>query len=81
MLAEDAKAGVPMDILVEMELEIIGSHGMQAFKYTDLFAMILSGKLAPQKLIGKTLTLEEACLKLPDMNSFTSTGVMVVNKF
>jgi len=81
MLAEDAHAAVPMDILVEWELEIIGSHGMQAFKYPGLFELIKSGKLEPQKLIGKTVSLEEACKELPNMSNFATHGVMVINKF
>jgi alcohol dehydrogenase len=81
MLAEDSHAAIPMDVLVEWELEIIGSHGMQAYKYPALFELIKTGKLTPQKLIGKKLSLEEACIDLPDMSNFTGTGVKVINKF
>jgi alcohol dehydrogenase len=31
---------VPMDKVMANELEIIGSHGMQAFRYTEMFEMI-----------------------------------------
>ncbi len=78
MLADDADAAVPMSDLVEMEWEIIGSHGMQAFKYPLMFELIKTGKLTPQRLIGKTLTLEEGCIELPNLNSFTGLGVKVI---
>ena len=39
---------IPMDRVVAHELEILGSHGMQAFRYTDMFEMIKTGKLKPE---------------------------------
>lgn len=78
MLAEHATAALPMEWLVEWELEIIGSHGMQAYRYQDMFEMIKTGKLKPQQLTGKTLTLEEGCLALPDMTNFTGLGVKII---
>jgi alcohol dehydrogenase len=43
--------------------------------------MIESGKLSPEKLIGKTITLEESITALMDMNSFSNTGVIVIDRF
>jgi len=37
------------------ELEILGSHGMQAHKYPEMLKMIIDGKLHPEKLIEKTI--------------------------
>ncbi|HEV7645587.1 MAG TPA: zinc-dependent alcohol dehydrogenase family protein [Pyrinomonadaceae bacterium] len=75
------KTSVPMDLVIGRELEIIGSHGMQAHKYPEMLAMIVSGKLQPQKLIGKTISLEESADELVNMNSFSSTGVTVIDRF
>jgi alcohol dehydrogenase len=72
---------VPMDQVVANELEIIGSHGMQAFRYDEMFAMIRSGKLKPQQLVGKTISLDEAPEALMYMNNFENVGVTVINKF
>ncbi|MFK7905109.1 MAG: zinc-dependent alcohol dehydrogenase family protein [Chitinophagales bacterium] len=72
---------VPMDKVMANELEIIGSHGMQAFKYTEMLEMIKNGKLHPDKLIEKTITLEEAKIALPNMNNFENTGVVVIDSF
>ena len=72
---------VPMDKVLANELEIIGSHGMQAFKYPEMLEMIKSGKLNPEKLIEKTITLEEATIVLPNMNKFENKGILVINSF
>ncbi|MCK0177726.1 zinc-dependent alcohol dehydrogenase family protein [Flavobacteriaceae bacterium S0862] len=72
---------IPMDRILADELEIIGSHGMQAHKYPEMLKMIVDGKLHPEKLIEKTITLEEAIVALPNMNKFQNKGVLVINSF
>ncbi|MBO6794409.1 MAG: zinc-dependent alcohol dehydrogenase family protein [Balneolaceae bacterium] len=72
---------IPMDKVIADELEIYGSHGMQAFKYPEMLNMISSGKLAPQKMISKTISLEEATFILPKMNEFKHSGVLVIDRF
>jgi alcohol dehydrogenase len=72
---------IPMDKVIAQELEIYGSHGIQAYEYPAVLAMIERGKLKPQKLIGKTIRLEEAPEQLADMNSFPGRGVTVINEF
>lgn len=69
---------IPMDKVVAHELEIIGSHGMQSFRYTEMFEMIKSGKLNPGLLVGKTILLEEAPEALVNMNRFENVGVTVI---
>lgn len=81
MTGDHAHAKVPMDRIVAHELEILGSHGMQAFRYQDMLDMIMTGKLAPQKLIGDRVTLAEGATALMNMDSFTSTGVTVIDRF
>jgi alcohol dehydrogenase len=46
MLAEQSTPTIPMSKVIAHELEILGSHGMQAHRYDALFAMIETGKLA-----------------------------------
>lgn len=72
---------IPMDRILADELEIIGSHGMQAHKYPEMLKMIIDGKLHPEKLIEKTITLEEAIVALPNMNKFQNKGVLIINSF
>lgn len=72
---------VPLDKVIARELEILGSHGMQAHRYPQMIEMIADGRLQPQKLIGKTVSLEEVLLELTAMNDFQRTGVTVINSF
>lgn len=78
MLAESELPRVPMDEVLESEIEIVGSHGMPAHRYDAMFAMIESGRLAPERLITRTLTLDEAGPALMSMGDSTQPGVSVV---
>jgi alcohol dehydrogenase len=81
MLADFRHPKIPMDRVIADELEILGSHGMQAYNYPLLMDMIQNGKLSPEKLIGKTISLEEAVTELPDMDNFRGVGVTVIDRF
>jgi alcohol dehydrogenase len=81
MEAEHQHTLIPMNRVIAGELEILGSHGMQAYKYTEMLELIVQGKLKPQKLIGKTISLEESLEELVSMNDFRGTGVTVIDKF
>lgn len=81
MEPEHRKTAIPIDLVIARELEILGSHGMQAHKYPEMLEMIKQGKLRPQALIGKTISLEESLTELVNMNSFNSTGVTVIDRF
>ncbi|GLU45324.1 zinc-dependent alcohol dehydrogenase family protein [Allomuricauda sp. NBRC 101325] len=82
LMTDDHKhPNIPMDQVLANELEILGSHGMQAFRYPAMLEMIKSGKLQPEKLIEKTISLEQAAQELPLMNQFKNKGVTVINSF
>jgi len=81
MVADYCHSALPMDKIIANELEIMGSHGIQAYKYSALLAMIQAGKLFPEKLIGKTISLEESLKELVNMDSFGGTGIKVINEF
>ncbi|MBZ6076093.1 zinc-dependent alcohol dehydrogenase family protein [Microvirga puerhi] len=81
MLDDHARPAIPMDKVIAHELEIYGSHGMQAFRYDAMMAMIETGKLTPQKLIGKHIGLDEASDALMTMDRFEGTGITVITHF
>lgn len=78
MLDDQARPQIPMDRVIAYELEIRGSHGMQAFRYAPMMAMIAAGKLQPQKLIGKEIGLDAAPAALMAMDKFEGTGMTVI---
>jgi alcohol dehydrogenase len=73
------QASIPVDKLIGRELEIIGSHGMQAHRYPEMLEMVRIGKLAPQKLVQNTISLDAATQFLAEMNDFPSAGVSVID--
>lgn len=81
MLGDDRSPVVPMARVIAFELEILGSHGIQAHRYAELLDMIRAGKLRPDLLVGKTIRLEEAVVGLTEMNNFKGTGVTVIDRF
>ena len=81
LLADHTNPNIPMDKVIAHELEIIGSHGMQAFRYEAMLAMIMSGQLEPEKLLGQTITLEQSIEALTTMDKNTVPGVTVVTQF
>lgn len=81
MVADYNHPAIPMDKVIANELEILGSHGMQAHRYPALLAMIRAGKLAPEKLIRKTITLEESVDDLVAMHDFKGIGITVIDRF
>jgi alcohol dehydrogenase len=81
MLAENSAPPIPMSKVIANELEILGSHGMQAHRYDAMLAMIQAGKLAPEKLVGKRISLEQSIDALVNIDKFETAGVTVVTEF
>lgn len=81
MLAEHSRPPIPMDRVVAHELEIYGSHGMQAYRYDAMLEMMEAGKLHPEKLVSKRIRLDDAPAALADMHSFKGTGITVIDRF
>jgi alcohol dehydrogenase len=81
MLADHATPQVPMAKVIAQELEILGSHGMQAHRYDAMLAMVQSGKLDPARLVGTQISLSEAPEALMRMDSFQSLGATVITQF
>lgn len=81
MLADHTHPSVPMAKIIAQELEIIGSHGMQAHRYDAMLAMIESGALKPELLVGEEISLEQAPDILINMDKFSATGATVITAF
>lgn len=81
LLAEQSRPALPMDRVIGWELEILGSHGMQAHRYGAMLAMIESGTLAPEHLVGERIGLEQAVPALMAMDRFKARGATVITSF
>ena len=80
MTGEDSLSPIPFDRVVAKELELYGSHGMQAHNYHELFSLICQGSLDPGQLISRTITLEEAPMALTTQSAFQETGIVVADR-
>jgi alcohol dehydrogenase len=81
MLGDHTTPQVPMAKVIAKELEILGSHGMQAHRYDAMLSMISTGKLAPARLVGDRITLEDAPEALMNMDQFQAIGATVITSF
>ncbi|HEY9055023.1 MAG TPA: zinc-dependent alcohol dehydrogenase family protein [Rectinemataceae bacterium] len=81
MLGDQHHPAIPMDLVVARELEIYGSHGIQAHRYGALLGMVESGILRPELLVTDRYTLEEGVEFLQLMDRFPGTGIRVIDRF
>jgi alcohol dehydrogenase len=63
--------------LIGWELEIAGSHGIQASVYPEMFDLIRAGKIDPTRLVERTLPLTDAPRELMALNDYRGCGVTV----
>ena len=50
---------VPMHMVISRELEVLGSHGLAAHDYPELLDLVTSGRLRPELLVSRTISLDE----------------------
>lgn len=69
---------IPMGPVIANELEILGSHGMQAHAYPGMLQLVTSGRIKLQRMLGKAIALEEAAEALMEMDSHQGLGSTVI---
>ena len=79
LLGAAATAGLPMDLVVSRELEILGSHGMPAGDYPEMLALIARGDLDPRVLVRSVIDLAAAPAALMAMDDPSAhAGITVI---
>jgi D-arabinose 1-dehydrogenase-like Zn-dependent alcohol dehydrogenase len=76
---EQGRAEVPMERVIALELQVLGSHGMAAHAYPELLGLIAAGRLDPRPLVTRELELDEAGAALADVGRHP--GIAVVTSF
>ncbi len=79
--AEKGEIALPIDLIVLKEVTLCGSLGMQAPRFGAMLQMVEKGKLAPGKLVQKTVPLEETGAVLESMDRFANVGVTVIDRY
>lgn len=70
---------VPMERVIGWELDLFGSHGMAAVDYPQMMDLIASGRLRPQRLVERTIGLEEAAGLLPRFDQAVVAGMTIID--
>jgi alcohol dehydrogenase len=78
---EEGQIELPVDIMTMQEIDFHGSFGMPLVRYEELFNLIAQGTLEPDKIIGETLSLEEAPDTLASMDDYGTVGIPVITEF
>ncbi|GGS58139.1 alcohol dehydrogenase [Planobispora rosea] len=76
-LLPGGRTPVPMDRVIAYELRVLGSHGMAAHAYPPMLELIGSGALRPDRLVTRTIGLEEAGRALAEIGSVPGVTVIV----
>ncbi|VAW01655.1 Alcohol dehydrogenase [hydrothermal vent metagenome] len=81
MVGEHDRPAIPMSDLHAKEVEFYGSHGMAAWRYPDMLAMIVDGRLDPGALVTETFDLGGGVRHLMSMDTFPGTGFAVITDY
>lgn len=82
VMAGDARnAPVPMDRVMAQELEIVGSHGVAAHRYPQIFDLVRAGGIDLSRLIGRTIGLDEVPAEMERLERFYGVGMVVIDRF
>ena len=65
-------------MIVGMEIEIVGSMGMQASCYPEMLRMVASRAIKPGSLVKEEVPLEETSGVLERMTDFDTLGYSVI---
>jgi alcohol dehydrogenase len=78
---EQGEIRIPVDVMLFRELSFVGSFGMAAARYPEMLAMVESGRISPELLVGETVPLERAGEVLASMGDYETVGMPVITEF
>jgi alcohol dehydrogenase len=78
-LMEGELPRIAMNLIISKEIKVIGSHGVAASKYPEIFDLISSGKCDPAKLVTGVISLDESPEFLEKIGTDPPDGVVVID--
>lgn len=81
ILGSDNNIEVSTADLIAKEIELIGSHGMPIADYKIIFELIESKKIDPSLLIDRTVKLEDVHKEMIKMDSYSNSGMVIIDQF
>ncbi len=79
LLSKESRPAIPMDRVVAWELELLGTHGIQAHRYPALLRMVEDRRVDPARLVSRSIGLEDASDALASMDRFEHQGITVIH--
>ena len=81
-LGTHAEPTIPLlETVYSRQISIIGTRGIAASRFPELFEMISERKMDLSKLITKNIPLEDAGASLAAMDGNTGVGITVIDRF
>ncbi|HKD66898.1 MAG TPA: zinc-binding dehydrogenase [Candidatus Binataceae bacterium] len=78
---EKGEVSIPLDRIVLMEIELVGSSNMQPWRYPAMLDLVERGKVSPKALITQTLPLNKAFGVIEKMTHYSNVGISVIDRF
>jgi D-arabinose 1-dehydrogenase-like Zn-dependent alcohol dehydrogenase len=72
---------LPIDVVTARELVIKGSWGNPRSDYTELLALVESGRVRPQELVERRIDVSEIDSVFEEMSHHTNVGVAIVDRY
>jgi len=79
MLGSQSNPPIPMSAVIAGELEIYGSHGMQAVDYPRMLKLIESHAMDPSRLVSDTVSLSRGAKLLTELGRYPNSGITVID--
>jgi propanol-preferring alcohol dehydrogenase len=79
--AEQGYVRLPIDHMIEAEVEILGSVGNPHVDYPRLLGLVETGVFRPASIVGEVLALEQAGRVLSAMDHYETLGFSVITEF
>ena len=80
-LFQGPTTAIPMNDVIGRELTLLGTHGRAGHRIPDLLDMVVAGGLQPDRLLGRSITLDEFPAALMAMRTNSAPGIAVVTSF
>ena len=75
---DKGQVSIPIDQLVLNEWSLVGSLGNPHSDYPELLHLVDSGKLAPSKIIGEEVALDEVQTVFDRLPAFETEGFTII---
>jgi len=69
---------LPVDRLVLLEVSFLGSAGCPGWAFPGLLSLVASGRLVPERLVERTVALEDVNAVLEAMSRYATSGFHVI---